>query len=407
MVKISPLKDTKVFAPIKVGENELAHKIVFPPTTRFRATNEGIPSDLQLQYYEERSRYPGSLLVTEGTFPTEKTGGYFGVPGIYNDEQVQAWKQINDKVHANKSFTSIQFWALGRVSDPKFCEATKLPLIAPSEVYLTEEEKAFPFEEVKIHAPSTEELEQLIRDDYTKAAKNAVAAGFDYIELHSAHGYFLDTFLHPSTNKRTDKYGGSIENRARFLLELIDHLSEVVGASKLAIRFSPWATFQGMKGAKEEIHPYATFSYVVGELQKRANNGKELAYISLVEPRVSGIMDVKKEDQAGDNEFIKKIWKGVLLRAGNYSYDAPEFNQLLSDVDDERTLVGFSRYYISNPDLVFKLHEGHDLTPYDRETFYLNSNWGYNTYTVYGKELQIAEEEARKHLPEALKSLKV
>ncbi|ODV64895.1 NADH:flavin oxidoreductase/NADH oxidase [Hyphopichia burtonii NRRL Y-1933] len=365
MVKVSPLKDTKVFAPIKVGENELAHKIVFPPTTRFRATSEGIPSDLQLQYYEERSRYPGSLLVTEGTFPTEKTGGYFGVPGIYNDEQVQAWKQINDKVHANKSFTSIQFWALGRVSDPKFCEATKLPLIAPSEVYLTDEEKAFPFEEVKIHTPSTEELEQLIRDDYTKAAKNAVAAGFDYIELHSAH------------------------------------------ASKLAIRFSPWATFQGMKGAKEEIHPYATFSYVVGELQKRANNGKELAYISLVEPRVSGIMDVKKEDQAGDNEFIKKIWKGVLLRAGNYSYDAPEFNQLLSDVDDERTLVGFSRYYISNPDLVFKLHEGHDLTPYDRETFYLNSNWGYNTYTVYGKELQIAEEEARKHLPEALKSLKV
>ncbi|KAK7684652.1 hypothetical protein QCA50_012235 [Cerrena zonata] len=162
-----------------------------------------------------------------------------------------------------------------------------------------------------------------------------------------------------------------------------------------------------MKGADEDVHPYATFGYLIGELQKRANNGKELAYISLVEPRVSGLIDVKKEDQTGDNDFISKIWKGVLLRAGNYTYDAPDFKKVLEDVDDGRTLVGFSRYFISNPDLVYRLREGYELTPYNRDLFYVGNGWGYNSYNIYGKEVLTTEEEARNQTPVALKALSI
>lgn len=396
------LKDTKLFEPIKVGRNEFSNRVVFAPSTRFRALEDNTPSDLQLDYYDDRTKFPGTLIITEGTVPTTKTGTYPHVPGIFTEDHVKGWKKINDKIHENKSFSSIQLWGLGRAGDPAQGKKEGQKYKAPSAIYQdSDAEKAAKEAGNELEPYTTEEVDELI-EEYVKTARRSVDAGFDYVELHGAHGYLINQFLEASSNQRTDKYGGSIENRARFALTLVDRLSEEIGADRLAIRISPWAKFLGMKSEEDkEAHPIATYAYLLGQLQQRADAGKELAYVSIVEPRVAGNLDVNAEDVVGDNGFIKIIWKGILLRAGNYTYDAPEFKQLLDDLDDGRTLVGFSRYFISNPDLVKRLHDGEELTPYDRDSFYRHDNWGYNTYPhVDGKEKFDEEaEKARKPAP--------
>ncbi|KAK6460752.1 NAPDH dehydrogenase [Scheffersomyces coipomensis] len=398
------LKDTKLFQPIKVGKNELNHRVVFAPTTRYRALDDHTPSDLELQYYGDRSQYPGSLITTEATFSAEQGGLFSNVPGIYTEKHVEGWKKINEKIHANKSFSSIQLWYLGRVGNPKLLKEAGLPFIAPSPVYVTDESKKLA-EEVgnPLRSLTEEEIQDIIHVQYPKAAINALAAGFDYIEIHSAHGYLLDQFLQPSTNQRSDKYGGSIENRARIVLEIIDVLLPIVGADRLAIRLSPWAKFQNMKAEEDVVHPITTFSYVINELQKRADVGNQLAYISLVEPRVQASYDVEKENQVGDNAFASSIWKGNFIKAGNYTYDAPEFSTLLNDIEDNRTLVGFSRYYVSNPDLVRRLRDGLELTPYVRATFYTHDNWGYNTWNSYDENKEFIEAEEVKVVAKPIK----
>ena len=406
--KISPLKETDLFKPIKVGQHTLTNKVTFAPTTRNRALNDHTPSDLELEYYDKRSKFPGSLLITEATFVSEQGGLYANVPGIWNDKHVNAWKRITDKVHENGSFISCQFWFLGRVADPKLLKEHGLDLVSSSALYPNDDfKKKAETAGNPVRALTEQEIHDLIYDSYTKAAKNAMAAGFDYIELHSAHGYLLDQFLQPATNERTDKYGGSVENRARFLLELIDQLITIVGANKLAIRISPWAKFQGMKAEQDSTHPITTFSYVLHELQKRADNGNEFAYVSIVEPRVQGNVDVDKSEQKGDNTFVEQIWKGIILKSGNYTYDAPHFNTLLNDISDNRTLVGFSRYYTSNPDLVKRLYEGWDLTPYDRDTFYTNNNWRYNTWTNYNEKDEVNKDAEIERLAQAIEGIKV
>lgn len=243
--KISPLKETDLFKPIKVGQHTLTNKVTFAPTTRNRALNDHTPSDLELEYYDKRSKFPGSLLITEATFVSEQGGLYANVPGIWNDKHVNAWKRITDKVHENGSFISCQFWFLGRVADPKLLKEHGLDLVSSSALYPNDDfKKKAETAGNPVRALTEQEIHDLIYDSYTKAAKNAMAAGFDYIELHSAHGYLLDQFLQPATNERTDKYGGSVENRARFLLELIDQLITIVGANKLAIRISLGLNFK-------------------------------------------------------------------------------------------------------------------------------------------------------------------
>ena len=419
-IQISSLKNTDLFKSLKVGQNTLSNKVVYPPTTRMRALEDHTPSDLELEYYGSRSKYPGSLLIAEATFVSEQAGlngsvpstwnsepaGY--VPGIWNEKHVKGWKKITDRVHENDSFISSQFWFLGRVGDPQLLKDHGLDYVAPSAIYPDQDfrNKAEAAEN-PLRALTEEEIHELIYETYTNAAKNAIAAGFDYIELHAAHGYLLDQFLNPATNQRTDKYGGSIENRARLVLELVDHLTTIVGASKLAIRISPWAKFQGMDAEKDSTHPTTTLSYVLHELQKRADNGKGLAYVSVVEPRAQGGDDVEKSQQVGDNTFVGQIWKSVILKSGNYTYDAPNFKTLLNDISDNRTMVGFARYYTSNPDLVKRLYEGWDLTPYDRLTFYGSSNWGYNTFNSYNENREFTKDVESDILPEAIEEIDV
>ncbi|CAI5760670.1 unnamed protein product [Candida verbasci] len=395
---IAPLGKTKLLQPIKVGANTLNQRIAFAPSTRYRATKHGVPTDISLEYYKARAQAPGSLIITEATFASPQGSGFPHVPGIYSDEQVQGWKKINEAIHEQKSFSAIQLWYLGRVGHPKWLKENGLKLLAPSKIYSSPElEKEAIESGNEIHEVTIEEIEDIINVQYPKAAQNALDAGFDYVEIHSAHGYFLDQFLNDNSNKRTDEYGGSIENKARLLLRIIDTLIPIVGADRLAVRLSPWAKFQNMSTEGEKLH-----SYILKELQKRADEGNQLAYISLVEPRVQASWDIAEEDQQGSNKFADEIWKGKFIKAGSYTYDAPNFKTLLDDLENDRTLIGFSRYFISNPDLVYKLKEGLPLTKYERATFYNHDNFGYNTWLNHNGNREVNEEEERKRVGKPL-----
>ncbi|EDK41660.1 hypothetical protein PGUG_05758 [Meyerozyma guilliermondii ATCC 6260] len=402
-VQISPLGDTKMFKPIKVGKNTLNHRVFFCPATRTRSLEDHTPSNLAVRYYDERTKFPGSLVVSEGTFPFAEAGLMEGVPGIWTERHTKAWKEIVKKVHDNKSFISLQLWNLGRAGgDPAYMKKSGVPLVGPSAIYDCDQNRQQAEEAGNpLRALTEQEIKDQIYKQYDKAAKNAVEAGFDYIELHGAHGYLLHQFIESASNQRTDEYGGSIENRARFVLELVDHMISIVGADKLGIRLSPWATFQGMPSIHGEIHPLTTYSYILHELEKRAEKGNRLAYVSLVEPRVNGNLDVDKQEQVGSNDFVEDVWKGTILKAGNYTYDAPHFTHAINDLENDRTLVGFARYNISNPDLVYRLKNGWELNPYDRSTFYGRDDLGYNTYPTHD-ETKRDGEEAKKRKPEPI-----
>lgn len=400
-----PLGDSKLFEPLQLGANQLQHRVVYTPTTRMRALKNHVPLDLQVTYYGDRTKTPGTLAITEATFVSPQAGGYPTAPGIWNDEQAKAWKVITDKIHENKSFASVQLWFLGRPAFPSVLKADGLDYVSSLAVYDTEERRKAAEEAGNpLRALTTEEVDELIETVYPNAAKKAMDAGFDYVELHSAHGYLLDQFLQPTVNQRTDKYGGSIENRARLTLALVDKLGEQIGYEKVGIRLSPWAQFEGMKGVESPVHPMVTFSYVLSELQRRANEGKKLAYVSVVEPRVSGILD-REAGSDESNDFVSMIWKGNVLKAGNYTYDLPKFEGIKKDTADDRTLIGFSRFFTSNPDLVERLRNGQDLTPYDRDSFYTYDNWDYNTFTKFGEENKFDEEVEKKRVPQPIKSL--
>lgn len=384
-----PIRQSKLFQPIKVGSFELKHRVAHSPTTRLRADENNVPSDLQLKYYTDRTTKPGTLVVSEAAQITDNEYRYPNVPGIWNNDQVKAWKIITDAVHKNKSAIALQLWSLGRIADPEGMKERGFKPFAPSAIYESEEVKA-KAEKVgnTIHEMTEDEIHHLVNHTYVNAAKNGLAAGFDFIEIHSANGYLLEQFINPCSNKRTDKYGGSIENRTRLTLEVIDALIPIVGADKLAVRFSPWSTFQGMLAENDEVHPIATFGYLASELQKRADNGNELAYISLVDGRFE-----PDGERGVDNTFFKQIWKGKLLRGGNYTYDAENWETVLSDMDDDRSIAGFGRLFISNPDLPDRIENEKELNPYDRSTFMVAStNKGYNTYSKLGETIDVETE---------------
>lgn len=394
-VPITALGNTLLFEPIKVGANTLPQRIAFAPSTRCRATADNIPTDLQLQYYDERSKYPGTLIITEATYLSEQGGLNPHVPGIFNKRQVAGWKKINDAIHANNSFSSIQLWYLGRVANAQHLKNKGLPYIAPSAVYWNEETEAIAEQAGNpLRALTIEEIDHIVDVEFPNAARNSLEAGFDYVEVHSAHGYLLDQFLNTASNKRTDEYGGSIENRARLLLRIIDKLIPIVGAGRLAVRLSPWAKFQNVDTEGEEIH-----SYILNELQKRADEGNQLAYISLVEPRVQASWDIEEDKQVGSNDFTYKHWKGNFIRAGTYAHELDKIDQ---DIDNGRTLLAFSRFFLSNPDLIEKLKDGIPLTQYERPTFYTQDNFGYNTWPRNGELISFDEETEKARIGKPL-----
>ncbi|KAI0916451.1 hypothetical protein AcV5_002945 [Taiwanofungus camphoratus] len=352
--------EPKLFQPIQVGNVTLGHRVVLAPLTRFRANKDHVHGDLAVEYYAQRASSPGTLLITEATFIAPQAGGYDYVPGLWNEEQVAAWKRVTDAVHAKGSYIYCQLWALGRASDPKVLKREGYPFVSSSDVPLPGSPAPRP-----LTVPEIKEYVQW----YTTASENAVKAGFDGVELHGANGYIIDQFLQDVCNKRTDEYGGSIENRARFGLEVIDSVAKAIGAKKLGIRLSPWGYFQGMR-MKD---PIPTFTYFV---KKIAEAHPDFAYIHLVEARVSGNMDREVVPEES-NDFIRKIWAPrALISAGGYTRETA-----LEAAEQHGDLIGFGRSFISNPDLPLRLRKNLPIAKGNRDTYYApESPVGYTDY---------------------------
>ncbi|EIN03581.1 FMN-linked oxidoreductase [Punctularia strigosozonata HHB-11173 SS5] len=345
----------KLFQPVSVGALTLRHRIVLAPLTRCRSTSERVPLDIVAEMYEQRSRTAGTLLISEGTVVAAQAVGFPHTPGVWSAEQISGWKKVTSAVHKNGSFIFCQLFAHGRGGDPSVVDAEgPFDYVAPSAIKLTECERT-PRE---LTLAEVEEYVHL----FVQAAKNAIEAGFDGVEIHGANGYLIDQFTQSNSNQRTDVYGGSIENRSRFALEIVDGVSKAIGAEKVGFRVSPWSPFQDMRMPD----PIPQFSHLVSALRSAHPN---LAYLHVVEPRISGSND--KDPSTYDpteesNDFLRKIWKGKpIISAGGYTRESA-----LEHSEKTGELVAFGRHFIANPDLVERFTRNIPLNKYDRSTFY-------------------------------------
>ncbi|SMN20642.1 similar to Saccharomyces cerevisiae YHR179W OYE2 Conserved NADPH oxidoreductase containing flavin mononucleotide (FMN) [Maudiozyma saulgeensis] len=382
--KPEPLANTNLFKPIKLGGLNLSHRVVMSPMARFRASSPGnVPvKEWDIKYYSARSTHPGSLVFTGTTLIAPEATGFDHAPGIWSDEQVEQWTQIIKTIHGNKSYIFVQLGALGRLGSPKCLKKNGYPYVSASPgLYPTPElEKEAKESGNLLRALTIGEIHQYV-EFYKNAAKNAIRAGADGVELHCLVGYLMNQFLDPKSNHRTDKYGGSIENRARFPLEVLDALIEVIGAERLGIRISPYNVFGGMSGA-EDPTLIAQYSYLIGEVERRALEGNRIAYVHVLEPRVTNIYLPEGEGNytEGTNDFIYSIWKGPVIRSGNYALHPEDAKNV---VKDNRTLISYARFFTSNPDLPERLEKGLPLTKYDRDLFLAYTEEGYNDYQTY------------------------
>jgi NADPH2 dehydrogenase len=365
---------SNLFKPLKVGSIEVQNRVAMAPLTRFRADDAHVPHPFVAEYYAQRASVPGTLLVSEATYIAPLAGGYGNAPGIYSQAQIESWKKVTAAVHEKKSFIYLQLWALGRASDPSQLQKE----FGSSGVVKSAGDIAF--EGGAKPTPLTEDEIKEYIGWYTQAAKNAIEAGFDGVEIHGANGYLIDQFLQDTSNNRSDAWGGSIEKRARFGLEVTKAVVEAVGAERTAIRVSPFSPFQGMKMAD----PEPQFSYFIQGLKKFG-----LSYLHVVESRVSGNADVEPTEKV---DFILDIWgknSPVLLAGGFTAASAKKVAD--EEYKDYQILVVFGRYFISNPDLVFKIREGIEFTPYNRDLFYNKEQTeGYTTWP-FSKEFEASQ----------------
>ncbi|KAJ5711412.1 hypothetical protein N7488_005568 [Penicillium malachiteum] len=362
--------ESRLFKPLKVGHSTLPHRVVFAPLTRLRNDDNHAPLPLMEKYYADRASTPGTLVISEATSISHGEEGNANNPGLVSEEQVEGWRKIISAVHANKSIFFQQIWAMGRASNPDVLATRGFPYRSSSAVPMKGSEN------VPREMTETEILQTI--EDFAETAKRAVLAGADGVEIHSAHGYLLDQFLTASVNQRTDKWGGSIENRSRLTLEVVKAVVEAIGAEKVAIRFSPYAGFQG----SEKSDYVELYTYLISELKKM---NVQFAYLSLVEATGDPgtlIWDQKQIHEGKTLDFILEAWDNLspVIVAGGYRPDsavwAVEKRYKKWDV-----MVAFGRHFISNPDLVFKVQNGIPLTPYNRSTFYCRKEWvGYNDY---------------------------
>ena len=361
----------KLFTPLQVGAVQLGHRVVMAPLTRMRSQQPGdVPNDLMVEYYGQRASQ-GGLIITEATTIAITARGYLGAPGIYTDEQVAGWRRVVDVVHAKGGKIFLQLWHVGRVghSDMTGGEMPVGPSVG------TFEAKAYTkngwVDPSPNRALKLEEIPALI-EAYRKGAERAKAAGFDGAELHSGNGYLLDQFLQDGSNQRTDRYGGSIENRARLLLEATQAVISVWGKDRVGVRVSPSTKFNGM----HDSNPDALFGHVAEELRKLG-----IAYMHSIEPRIKGNAAIEEGLAPVAAGMLKKTFKGNILAAGGFEPDTAETIIEAGDAD----FVAFGRHFIANPDLPERLRAHLPLNAYDRNTFYYGGAKGYADYPFYNE----------------------
>ena len=359
-----------LFQPISLGSIDLKHRVVLAPLTRNRATTPGnIPNDLNVEYYHQRAS-DGGLLITEATQVTPFGQGYPSTPGIHSQEQVEGWKKVTEAVHEKGGKIVLQLWHVGRISHSSILPDGVLPVsasaVTPAGGTVTAQWQGVPFETPR--ALTLEEI-PIVVSQYKEGAANAKAAGFDGVEIHGANGYLVDQFLQDSTNQRTDAYGGSIENRVRFMLEVVDAVVSVWGSDKVGIRLSPYGKFNDMK----DSNAVALFEHAIQELSKR-----NLAYLHLVEARGAegDMQDLGGRSVEEVGQIYRSTFGGKMIGAGGFNGDTAEEAVASGSTD----LIAFGRWFIANPDLPKRLQIGAELNPYDRDTFYGGTAKGYTDY---------------------------
>ncbi|KAJ6628272.1 FMN-linked oxidoreductase [Mycena sp. CBHHK59/15] len=356
----------KLFQPIKLGDILLKHRIVMAPLTRIRADVNHVPLPHVQEYYVQRASVPGTLLISEATCIAPRAGGSAHIPGIWSEEQIAAWKQIADAVHAQGSFMFLQLWALGRAARPSDLklEDPSFSYISASDIPLRERQST----DIRPRPLTVPEIKGYV-ELYRIAASNAIhKAGLDGVEIHNANGYLLDQFLQDVSNVRTDDYGGSPENRARFSLEVVDAVVAAVGPKKTGIRISPWNTYQNM-GMED---PRPTFAHFVYEIVARH---PELAYIHAIEPRVDATVLRPAIPEGWSNDFLRDIWASPASQRRFIS--AGDFSEAKDDI------IAFGRQFVSNPDLPDRLLYDIPLAAYDRKFFYAPGSSDPKGYTDY------------------------
>ncbi|GGK29590.1 alkene reductase [Yeosuana aromativorans] len=344
----------------------LKNRVVMAPMTRSRADNEGkVPTDdLQGLYYEQRAS--AGLIITEGSQVSERAVGYINTPGIHTEAQVEGWKKVTKRVHDQGGTIFIQLWHVGRMSHPYFHNG-ELPLSASAINPNAQSYTPEGFKDTVTPKEMTLEDIKTTVNDFKQAAANAVKAGFDGVEIHSSNGYLFHQFFNGTSNKRTDEYGGSIENRARFFFEVLDAIKEVIPQEKIGARFNP--SLNGVFGMTMDEDTIPTFEYIIKKL-----NDHNLAYVHLSEP----FTDVSDIPYAVTDiaKHFRPLYKGTLMI--NSEFNQETGNKIIED--GLADLVSFGKPFISNPDLVERFEQNIDLADWDKDTFYTPGPKGYTDY---------------------------
>lgn len=361
---------SKLMSAVNVGPYQFSHRVVLAPLTRMRAEEGAIPGPLMAEYYSQRTSQ-GGLLIGEATIAAPNGNGYLGAPGLFNDSQIAGWKLVTDAVHAKGGRIFLQLYHAGRQShadvQPNGAQPVGPSAVPHGGVAYTATGWV---ENTPNRALEISEITELV-ESFRTAAQRGVLAGFDGVEIHAANGYLFDQFLQDGSNKRTDIYGGSVENRTRLLLQVTHALISVWGSDRVAVRVGPSGTW----GDMSDSNPEALFAYVAQQLSPL-----NLAYIHLIEPRILGnVEDENKDQNPVAAQLIRKHYKGIIIAAGGFKGDTAEAILEAGDAD----LVAFGRDFIANPDLPARLRHKLPLNAYDRPSFFGGTEVGYTDYAFY------------------------
>jgi N-ethylmaleimide reductase len=365
--------DSGLFQPITIGDLALKNRIVMAPLTRSRSSDAGVPPAFAADYYAQRAT--AGLIISEATNISAQARGYALTPGIWTEAQVAAWQHVTKTVHANGGKMFLQLWHTGRISHPDLHDGA-LP-VAPSAI--APKGQAFTNAGLQDHvtprALETDEIPAIVAD-YVHAAQCAKDAGFDGVEVHSANNYLLEQFIRDSTNKRTDRYGGSVENRLRFPLEVVEAVTKVWGGKRVGLRMSPGTTMPGE--APLDSNPMATYGAYIEELAKF-----DLLYIHDIE----GITQLSRAADGIDYMAFRKAFKGAYIANNNYTRELAEETIAAGHAD----LISFGRPFIANPDLVERLQTGAPLAEAPKAYWYGGDATGYSNWPGMAGQIDLRQ----------------
>jgi N-ethylmaleimide reductase len=364
----------QLFSTVEIGSTCLKHRVVMAPLTRSRSKQpDGIPSGLMQEYYSQRTS-DGGLIIAEAAQLSIAARGWHGAPGMYSDAQVEGWKKIVDTVHAKGGYINAQLWHPGRFSHVSMTGGTTPVSASVDPGYWQNPSRLVSTPQGWIQPSPHRALNKAeilgVLDEYSNAVRRAKEAGFDGVEVHAGNGYLIDQFLQDGSNKRSDEYGGSIENRARLLFEVVEAMVSAWAPARIGARVTPGGTFNAMS----DSDPEALHAHIAEGLNRFG-----LAYLHIIEPRMSGSLVIKEGQAPVAAQRARKIFKGRIIVNGGFEPDsaAAAIEQGHADA------IAFGRYFVSNPDLPRRIREGLPLAAYDRDTFYTFEPKGYTDYPFY------------------------